>query len=128
MLAVHALEQQLLILGDVRNLDVLEVVAGYGEEDADLILYGNGNPLDALDVFGKYIMEPHIKDGFYPTNGMELGNECAVGQGKADFPAIVRKMGELGYTGSFTIEREISGDQQVKDIAAARDLLREWMK
>ena len=101
---------------------------GINFDTANLILYGKANPVDALDVFGKYVKETHIKDGFYPTNGMELGNECAVGQGKANFPAIIRKLEELGYTGAFTIEREISGDQQIKDIISARDLLREWMK
>ena len=29
----------------------------------------------------------------------------------------------VGYTGSYIIEREISGDQQTKDIAMARDLI-----
>lgn len=101
---------------------------GINFDTANLILYGKANPLDALDVFGKYIMETHIKDGFYPTDGMELGHECAVGEGKVNFPAIIRKLHELGYTGTYTIEREISGDQQIKDIISARDLLREWMK
>ena len=101
---------------------------GINFDTANLILYGKANPVDALDVFGKYVKGTHIKDGFYPTGGMELGEECAVGQGKANFPSIIRKLAELGYTGSFTIEREISGDQQIKDIISARDQLKEWMK
>ena len=101
---------------------------GINFDTANLILYGKANPVDALDVFGKYVKDTHIKDGFYPTGGMELGEECAVGQGKANFPAIIRKLADLGYTGSFTIEREISGDQQIKDIISARDQLKEWMK
>lgn len=101
---------------------------GINFDTANLILYGKANPVDALDVFGKYVKDTHIKDGFYPTDGMELGHECAVGEGKVNFPAIIRKLHELGYTGTYTIEREISGDQQIKDIISARDLLREWMK
>ncbi|MBQ8341050.1 MAG: sugar phosphate isomerase/epimerase [Clostridia bacterium] len=101
---------------------------GINFDTANLILYGKANTLDALDVFGQYVMETHIKDGFYPTNGMALGKEAPAGQGKANLPAVVKKLDELGFNGAFTIEREISGDQQIADIKMARDLLREWMK
>lgn len=101
---------------------------GINFDTANLLLYGKANSLDALDVFGKYVMETHIKDGFYPTDGMALGKQCAVGEGKANIPAIVKRLDELGYSGTFTIEREISGEQQIKDIIQARDLLRECMK
>lgn len=101
---------------------------GINFDTANLILYGKANTLDALDVFGQYVMDTHIKDGFYPTDGMSLGKEAAAGKGKANLPAVVKKLGELGYTGAFTIEREISGDQQIADIKMARDLLIEWMQ
>ena len=101
---------------------------GINFDTANLILYGKANTLDALDVFGKYVMDTHIKDGFYPTDGNALGKEVAVGKGKANIPAVVKKLGELGYTGAFTIEREISGDQQIADIKLARALLLESMK
>ena len=100
---------------------------GINFDTANLILYGKANTLDALDVFGQYVMETHIKDGLYPTDGMSLGKEMPAGQGKANLPAVIKKLGELGYTGTFTIEREISGEQQQKDIAMARDLLKQWM-
>lgn len=101
---------------------------GINFDTANLILYGKANTLDALDVFGQYVMETHIKDGLYPTNGLKLGKEVAAGEGKANIPAVVKKLEELGYTGTFTIEREITGDQQVKDIILARDLLLDVMK
>ena len=100
---------------------------GINFDTANLILYGKANTLDALDVFGQYVMETHIKDGLYPTDGMQLGAETPAGQGKANLPAVIKKLGELGYTGTLTIEREISGDQQKRDIAMARDLLKKWM-
>jgi len=100
---------------------------GINFDTANLILYGKANTLDALDVFGQYVMETHIKDGLYPTDGMQLGAETPAGQGKANLPAVIKKLGELGYTGTLTIEREITGDQQKKDIAMARDLLKQWM-
>lgn len=101
---------------------------GVNFDTANLILYGKANTLDALDTIGTYVMETHIKDGFYPTDGMSLGKEVAAGEGKANLPAVIKKLTELGYKGTYTIEREISGDQQVADIIKARDLLNRWME
>ena len=98
---------------------------GINFDTANLILYGKANTLDALDVFGQYVMDTHIKDGLYPTDGMALGKQVQVGEGRANIPAVVKKLSELGYTGPMTIEREISGEQQAKDIAATRDMLKE---
>ena len=39
-----------------------------------------------------------------------------IGQGKVDFPRLIRRLKELNYTGPVTIEREISGPQQMEDI------------
>lgn len=98
---------------------------GINFDTANLMLYGKGNAADAVLIFGKYIRDTHIKDGGYPTNGKELGKETAVGEGMANFPLILQRLKEVGYTGPFTIEREISGDQQTKDIIKARDMLLE---
>ena len=48
-------------------------------------------------------------------------------EGCANIPAIIKKLREIGYDGPFTIEREISGEQQEKDIAKARELILEWI-
>ncbi len=101
---------------------------GINFDTANLILYGKANSLDALELLGKYVMETHIKDGFYPTDAMYHGKQAAVGEGQANLSAVVKRLDELGYTGAYTIEREISGEQQIKDILSARDLLRLWMK
>ncbi len=97
---------------------------GINFDTANLILYGKANSLDALEVYGKYVMNTHIKDGLYPTDGMKLGKEVPAGEGRANIEAIVRKLNELGYNGPLTIEREISGDQQIQDIKNARELLK----
>lgn len=96
---------------------------GVNLDTANLILYGRANPVDALDVFGKYVMNLHAKDGCYPTNGHDLGTETAIGQGKVDFHALFRKLFDLGYNGYVTIEREIGGEQQIKDILASKEYL-----
>lgn len=89
---------------------------GVNLDTANLIMYGKANPVDALDVFGQYVRNIHAKDGCYPTNGHDLGPEVKLGTGKVDFPAFFKKLKELGYDGHVTIEREISGEQQILDI------------
>lgn len=96
---------------------------GINLDPANLILYGKANPVDALDTFGRYVRDIHGKDGCYPTNGRELGKETALGAGKVNYPAFIARLKEIGYDGPITIEREISGDQQIKDILMAKKLL-----
>jgi L-ribulose-5-phosphate 3-epimerase len=92
-------------------------------DTANLILYGKANPLDALDVIGKHVRGLHAKDGFYPTDPKQLGREVPIGQGKVDFPRIIRRLKALNYRGPITIEREISGPQQVEDIKKSKAYL-----
>jgi sugar phosphate isomerase/epimerase len=83
---------------------------------ANLILYGKGEPVGALDVFGKYVRGIHAKDGLYPTDPYGLGEEVPIGRGKVRFPEVIRKLKELSYFGPITIEREITGARQQSDI------------
>lgn len=96
---------------------------GINLDPANLVLYGKANPNDAMEVFGKYVMGVHGKDGKYPTNGMHLGAEVPLGQGKVDFPKLIAQLREAGYDGAITIEREISGPQQIEDIKMAKAYL-----
>ncbi len=90
---------------------------------ANLILYGKANPVDALEVIGPYVQGVHAKDGLYPTDPRNLGKEVPIGQGKVDFPRIIQRLKELDYQGAITIEREISGPQQIEDIRSAKAYL-----
>ena len=96
---------------------------GVNLDTANVILYGKANPVDALDVFGKYVMNIHAKDGLYPTNGHDLGREVRIGDGKVDFKALFNKLHELNYDSYVTIEREIDGEQQISDIRHAKKYL-----
>ena len=93
-------------------------------DPANILMYGFGNPVDALCVFGKYVRNMHGKDGCLPTDPHHFGEERAVGQGMVDFAAIFRKFREIGYDRYCVIEREISGEQQITDIIAAKEYLK----
>ena len=89
---------------------------GINLDPANLLLYGKGNPIDALYVFGKYVRAIHAKDGMPPTNGRELGREVKVGEGFVRYPQFIPALIECGFEGDLTIEREISGEEQDRDI------------
>jgi len=97
---------------------------GINLDTANCVLYGKANPVDSLDVFGRYVKNLHAKDGLYPTDGRSLGKEVPIGKGKVDWPKLIRRLRELRFTGPFIIEREISGPQQARDIRKAVTYLR----
>jgi len=90
---------------------------------ANLILYGKANPVDAIELLGPYVQGIHAKDGLWPTDPKRLGEEVPIGKGKVDFPHIIARLKEIDYRGAVTIEREISGPQQMEDVRAAKTYL-----
>jgi len=77
-------------------------------DPANMILYGTGDPIEALDVLAKYVVSVHCKDGDWPPRDQPtaLGMECPLGEGSVDFPGFLSKLKEIGYRGALCIERE----------------------
>jgi len=99
---------------------------GVNFDPANMILYGSGEPLEALRKVGKYVKSCHCKDGKWSSKpGVEWGVEMPLGQGDVNIEKFVGTLNELGYTGPLTIEREISGERQTADIKAGINLLRD---
>jgi len=102
---------------------------GINLDPANLICYGRGNPIDALDIFDGYIRGVHIKDADYPKDDFyKLGAERPVGEGSVNFSVFLPKLLSKGYTGDLYIEREIEGEQQIKDIKMAIEVVRSHLK
>jgi len=96
---------------------------GVNFDVANLILYGKADPSEAVDVLGPYVRGVHAKDGLYPTDPKNLGQEVPIGQGKVNFPVIIAKLKKIGYHNPLTIEREIRGEKQTADLLAAKAYL-----
>ena len=95
-------------------------------DPANMILYGTGEPLEALREVGQYVRSVHCKDAKWAADpGNEWGSEEPLGKGDVDIRAYLQVLQELGYTGPLTIEREIPQDPQRQrdEILHARDLL-----
>ena len=103
---------------------------GVNLDPANLIMYGKGNPVDAVGIYGDKIRGVHLKDGNYPSGDFNrLGHETKVGEGSVNYPVFINKLvKEQGYTGDLYIEREISGEQQIKDIKDTIVYIKELLK
>jgi sugar phosphate isomerase/epimerase len=107
-------ETPITMLRMIRDVALPNLAVGL--DTANLILYGKANPVDAVDIIGAHVRSVHAKDGRWPTNPSELGEEVLIGKGLVDFRQVFTKLHRLGYTGAVTIEREISGPQQIEDV------------
>jgi sugar phosphate isomerase/epimerase len=96
---------------------------GVGLDTANLILCGKGHPLDALDVYGQHLKAVNAKDGLFPTDARNLGRETPLGEGKVDFPRVMRRLRELNYTAPIIIEREITGPQLLPELRKSKAFL-----
>lgn len=90
------------IIGDVALPNL-----GVNLDPANLLLYGRGNPVDAVSIYKERIRGVHIKDGFYPKTGEPLGREVNPGEGLVNFPRFLAALEISGYQGNFIIEREL---------------------
>jgi len=96
-------------------------------DPANMILYGSGDPISALRLLGPHVKSVHCKDAVPSTRpGVEWGREVPIGDGDVGFPEFLSVLKEIGYRGPLTIEREISGQQQLRDVAQAVERLHKW--
>jgi sugar phosphate isomerase/epimerase len=95
---------------------------GVNFDPANMILYGKGDPIGALQKLAPWLKQCHIKDAVKTKNPGEWGREVPVGTGEVDWPAFLNVLNRLNFCGDLAIERE-AGDQRVIDICAARQHL-----
>lgn len=97
-------------------------------DPANMILYGTGDPIQALKKVGHLVRSIHCKDGTWAPEaerGTAWGCEVALGEGDVGMETYLRTLKEIGYTGPLTIEREIPEDRerQKADVGAAVRIL-----
>jgi sugar phosphate isomerase/epimerase len=110
------------LLGFIEAVDRGNLAINF--DPANMILYGSGDPLDALEKVGSFVRSVHCKDATYERRPDQPWYEDApLGEGDIDIEAFLSKLYSLGYRGPLTIEREYSPNQK-GDIAKALNLLR----
>ncbi|HYO82110.1 MAG TPA: sugar phosphate isomerase/epimerase family protein [Bryobacteraceae bacterium] len=99
---------------------------GINFDPANLIMYGTGDPLQAVVVLAPHIVSVHCKDGVWPVKDVPgaLGVEKALGEGAVGMEQFIAKLKQVGYKGILSIEREIEDQEQKKrDLRSAVELL-----
>jgi L-ribulose-5-phosphate 3-epimerase len=95
-------------------------------DPANMILYGVGQPLPALEKLGRYVRSVHCKDATWSSEpGVTWGREMPLGEGDVDFAAFLQTLDGISYRGPLTIEREIpqEPERQKAEIGRAIELL-----
>ncbi|MCA9197420.1 MAG: sugar phosphate isomerase/epimerase [Planctomycetales bacterium] len=95
-------------------------------DPANMILYGTGEPIEALRKIGHFVKSVHCKDGTWADNpGEEWGREVPLGEGQVGMADYLKTLKEIGYFGPLTIEREIpqEPERQKAEIGGAIELL-----
>lgn len=107
--------------------DVERPNLGINFDPANMILYGTGDPIEALRLLRPHVLSVHCKDGDWPPKDKPeaLGTERPLGQGSVGIPQFVSILRDTGFTGSLNVEREVEDqDQRLRDIAGGLALLR----
>jgi sugar phosphate isomerase/epimerase len=100
-------------------------------DPANMILYGAGKPLPALEQLGPRVRSVHCKDATWSDRpGETWGREVPLGDGDVDFAAFLATLERIGYDGPLTIEREIpqEPERQKAEIGRAINLLERLKK
>jgi sugar phosphate isomerase/epimerase len=95
-------------------------------DPANMVLYGTGDPIEALEKVGKYVKSVHCKDALTSEQpGKTWGQEVALGTGDVNMQRYLETLVKIGYEGPLTIEREIpqDRDRQKNEIQIATELL-----
>ncbi|MCC7351211.1 MAG: sugar phosphate isomerase/epimerase [Phycisphaerales bacterium] len=94
-------------------------------DPANMILYGAGDPIEAIGILGRHIRHVHVKDAVLSdAPGMKWGNEVAFGRGQVGPERFLEALDRIEYRGPLVIERE-SGEERMGDVKEAIAVLEE---
>jgi L-ribulose-5-phosphate 3-epimerase len=111
-----------VLAGFIRDVDRPNLAINF--DPANMILYGTGDPIEALETVFPWVVSVHCKDGVWPAKAGALGTEMALGKGAVGMDRFIGKLKSLGYQGILSIEREIDDAEQKKaDVRMAVELL-----
>lgn len=119
---------------------------GVNLDPANFVMVTGQDPVEAVELLGKYIAHTHVKDGkllkktdpkiiydCFAEGGIEALNvadyfiETPLGEGHVDFPKYLAALRKVGFDGYLTIERE-TGKDPVADIVTARNMVQGILK
>ncbi|MEL7473999.1 MAG: sugar phosphate isomerase/epimerase family protein [Planctomycetota bacterium] len=94
---------------------------GVNFDPANMVLYGMGDPIEALRALSPWVVQAHLKDADPTTETGTWGVERPAGVGSVPMDRYFELLGAMEVRVDVLIERE-SGSQRVADVAAARSI------
>jgi len=108
----------------LRELDAPSV--GVNFDPANMILYGMGDPVEALRLLAPRVRQIHLKDAVATDRPGTWGREVALGQGAVDWKAFGDIVRRLDPPVDLVIERE-QGGRRLEDVRAAVAIARSML-
>ena len=109
------------LLQFLNDLSVRNV--GINFDPANMILYGAGDPIEAIEVLDRHIRHVHVKDGTLSSRpGVTWGEEVPFGSGHVPHAEFIEALRRINYRGPLVIERE-AGNQRMDDVGFAIETL-----
>lgn len=109
----------------LEKLESDEIGANF--DPANMILYGMGDPADALSTLYKHTFQIHLKDAKQSTIPGEWGTETPVGRGYVDWTSIFKTVTDNNVNVDMCFERE-SDNTRVQDVRDGVDYLKPLLK
>jgi sugar phosphate isomerase/epimerase len=101
----------------LKSLKATNVAVNF--DPANMVLYGAGDPMEAIRILGPYVRHVHVKDATASTKpGQDWGAEVLFGTGVVNPAAFLEALHEVGYRGPLVIERE-AGNSRMADVRTA---------
>lgn len=100
---------------------------GVNFDPANMILYENDNPIEALRILGPWLKQCHMKDAIRTRVPGTWGEEVVLGTGEVNWRDFFSTLEALSFRGYLAIERE-AGQQRVEDVRAARLFLEKFVR
>jgi len=114
------------LLQFIKDVNRLNLYVNF--DAANMILYGCGEPNEALQLVGHYVRSTHCKDARWSKNpGQEWGEEVLFGTGDVNAELFLKTLRSVGYDGPLIIERENreSPEKQYDDILKTIEYLKQ---
>ena len=99
-----------LLLKTLEDLSETNLFVNF--DPANMLLYDQGDPIEAVEILGKYIRSVHLKDAIRPNSKGEWGQEVPLGKGQVDFPLFLKTLNKVGFNGPLNIEREVGNQKE----------------
>lgn len=91
-------------------------------DPGNMLLYGSGDPIEAITILGQWIKNIHCKDAIASKQKDVWGKETAWGCGELNTMLFLQTLKKTGFQGTLNIEREC-GNARLDDIKEAMRLL-----